>query len=128
MLVSECVSAAPCRVVNNTLQPVMVTERNPGHVSKLPFQSPPQTGSGCFILELTVNVCMERALPIFVFGLKTLWFWTVTQRSVENRATAGPHRVIVVINLSLEELSLRETSRKITVPATVSVKMTHKFN
>lgn len=71
---------------------------------------------------------MERALPIFVFGLKTLWFWTVTQRLVENRATAGPGRVIVVINLSLEEPSLRKTGRKIPVLVTVSVKMTHKFN
>lgn len=40
----------------------------------------------------------------------------------------SPDRVIVVINLSLEEPSLRETSRKITVLVTVSVKMTHKFN
>lgn len=70
---------------------------------------------------------MERALPIFVFGLETLWFWTVTQRFVENRATAGPDRVIVVINLSLEEPSLREASRKITVLVTVSAKMTNKF-
>lgn len=50
----------------------------------------------------------------------------VTQRFAEKRAIAGPDRMIVVLNLSLEEPPLRETSHDITVLGKSSLK--HLFH
>lgn len=72
---------------------------------------------------------MERALQIFVFDLKTLWFWMETQSFAEKRVIAGPDCMIVVIqsNLSLEEPLLRETSHDVTVLVKISLKCLFHF-
>lgn len=51
----------------------------------------------------------------------------VTQRFVEKRVIAVPDRMFVVINLSLEEPLLRETSHDVTILVKISWKRLFHF-